>query len=169
MCAVFLWYLPYAASSYFFIFLSFRWDCFLQISLTLTLSLFYQNSICQVFFQTLLFSYNQTSIYSFIHSYRYLSVPCEIRGCFKTGFEIDVYGSYHVHFFPACKHSHINISFTLHKGYYYSCFLSPWETEDKKVAVIYSRTWRVSSRICTISYSPGTSTLSHPNTRLTWT
>lgn len=122
-----------------------------------------------VFFQTLLFSYNQTSIYSFIHSYRYLSVPCEIRGCFKTGFEIDVYGSYHVHFFPACKHSHINISFTLHKGYYYSCFLSPWETEYKKVAVIYSRTWRVSSRICTISYSPGTSTLSHPNTRLTWT
>lgn len=41
----------------------------------------------------LLFSYNQTSIYSLIPSY--LSSPHEIWGCF----EIDVYSSYHVHFF----------------------------------------------------------------------
>lgn len=37
------------------------------------------------------------------------------------------------------------------------------ETEGMKVVVISSMAWTVSSRIGTISYSPGTSTFSHPN------
>lgn len=126
-------------SSYFS---AFGWDCFLQISLILTfiLTLSTFNLSVFFFFRCSCFPLIRL-LFTYILSCRYVSIPREIWGCFKNGFEIDAYGSHHVYFFPACKQSHINMSFTLHKGrYYFCCFLSPpWETEGMKIAVISSK------------------------------